>query len=732
VLNELFITPLCSDPRRPSLVTHYAGVVRLRPANLPQLGPLPLKVKNWLPDSLAGERAPLPVPLCWASGGLERDAKDWLADLGDRELSHLLGFLNLKGLAAVASTSRRMRRLAQCDAIWRTVCMRLWREPAVAGLERSALTLGWKRVAREVFTLEALHWRRRRVGGAVHPVRTNFSTCGLGDRVYIFGGEGVDAAAYHDLFVLDLGAAQPCWERVVFPEGAVHPRGRWGHTLRELGGDRLVLFGGSSAEGPVNDVHVLELNAPGGPAWREHHCAPQPQPLPRSWHGACTLNGSELLVFGGCSSGGRLLSDTWLLNLDAQWPVWQELSVGWTPPARLGLSLVATEEGRVFAFGGLASAGPVRLRSQDAFTMDLRSPNPTWHYVTGSQLPSGAAAAGTPPPPRLEQVAGTLIGGRVLVFGGSVNGGSAGGAQTRAWEPYVMSPNSETPTWRRLRVTGTGPRDAWGYSACMLGYQRFVLSGKYDGASLDLNELHELNLLTQPGEEQPDDSRGSNTAYDVVVLAPRLDAGELSDDSGEEAAVEDDDGEGPRADGPPQPGDSLRGDHAQDSGLDEEQSRLQPARAQLRGFGSWSDNDMRSSLSADSTDDLPATGAADQPAEYSLMQPSSAEVVSRREMPGGSKLHAMLFPKLPFMASGARLLTQLRTAVGAVAGAMETAVEEPSGEPAGAGPIAAEAVEDEGMRRRRSLTGRGLGHPRPAASSGSDEEPPTQARKNGQ
>jgi hypothetical protein len=327
-------------------------------------------------------------------------------------------------------------------------------------------------------------------------VRTNFSTCGVGNRVFIFGGEGADASAYNDLFVLDLDVPAPAWQAVVLPEDALLPPGRWGHTLRELGSSALVLFGGCSAAGPLNDVFVLNL-AVSPPVWREVVCAPEPAPVPRSWHGACTLSGRELLIFGGCSSTGKLLSDTWRLSLELEFPRWEELSHGWTPPARLGLSLVATEEGRVFAFGGLASAGPVRLRSQDAFSMDLRSPEPTWHYVTGSQLPSGAAAAGTPPPPRLEQVAGTLIGGRVLVFGGSVNGGS-NNAAAAAWEPYVLSPNVETPTWRRLPVRGQGPRDAWGYSACMLGAHRFILPGKYQNGTLDVNQLHELSVFSDP------------------------------------------------------------------------------------------------------------------------------------------------------------------------------------------------------------------------------------------
>lgn len=313
--------------------------------------------------------------------------------------------------------------------------------------------------------------------------------------MYIFGGEGADATGLSDVFVLDLDADSPRWELLRVDERAARPRGRWGHTLREVWPAHLVLFGGGSGDAALNDVHLLDLSA-SPPAWRELPVLPAPGPEPRSWHGACVANGTELIVCGGCNAAGRLMSDTWRLDLGKDPLRWEELSCGWAPPARLGLSLVPSEEGRIFAFGGLASAGVVRLRSQEAFTMDLRAPQPTWSYVSGSRQPSGAAQVGDAPPARLEHVAGTLVGGRVLVFGGSVVG-HAGRSQAAApWQPYVLSPNCEHPTWRRLPVRGDGPQDAWGYAACMLSGYRFVLPGKTGtNGSLDMNELHELTIF---------------------------------------------------------------------------------------------------------------------------------------------------------------------------------------------------------------------------------------------
>lgn len=113
------------DPQRPTVVTYFVAIQRFRPANI-SLGPLPRKPAGWLPDNLAGEREPIPTPVTWSTGGTDRDEREWLSDMGDRELCHLLGFLNLKGLAAMAATSRRMRRLVDTDSVWQTVCERLW------------------------------------------------------------------------------------------------------------------------------------------------------------------------------------------------------------------------------------------------------------------------------------------------------------------------------------------------------------------------------------------------------------------------------------------------------------------------------------------------------------------------------------------------------------------------------------------------------------------------------
>ena len=72
-------------------------------------------------------------------------------------------------------------------------------------------------------------------------------------------------------------------------------------------------------------------------------------------------------------------------------------------------------------------------------------------------------------------------------------------------------------------------------------------------------------------------------------------------------------------------------------------------------------------------------------------------------------LKSVLGPVAPLLASGARLLTQLLGG-GAAAG--------------GSAPPAEQGAE-EVDRRRRSLAGRGVAHPRPnRGGSGSDEEPP--------
>ncbi|EXB98715.1 hypothetical protein L484_001135 [Morus notabilis] len=54
-------------------------------------------------------------------------------------------------------------------------------------------------------------------------------------------------------------------------------------------------------------------------------------------------------------------------------------------------------------FGGLAKSGHLRLRSGEAYTIDLEDEEPHWR-----------------PPPRLDHVAVSMPCGRIIIFGGSM------------------------------------------------------------------------------------------------------------------------------------------------------------------------------------------------------------------------------------------------------------------------------------------------------------------------
>nr|AML78379.1 putative LOV domain-containing protein [Phoradendron leucarpum] len=397
----------------------------------------------------------------------------------DEVLAHnILSRLSPRDVASIGSVCRRIRQLTKNEHVRKMVCQNSWGTEFTGNLEMMKRKLGWGRLTRELTTLEAVRWRKLTVGGAVEPSRCNFSTCAVGNRAVIFGGEGVDMEPLNDTIVLDLDAARPEWERVRVAGSS--PPGRWGHTLSCLNGSSVVVFGGCGRRGLLNDVFVLDLDAE-PPTWKE--VSGGSPPLPRSWHSSCAMEGSKLVISGGCTDAGMLLGDAHLLDLSLEKPVWREITASWAPPPRLGHSLSVYEGTKILMFGGLASSGHLRLRSGEAYSIDLKAEEPRWRELQCSQ---GEVV----PPPRLDHVAVSMPCGRIIVFGGSV-----AGLHSPA-QLFLLDSSVEKPLWRILNVPGQPPKFSWGHSTCVVGGTRVLVLGGHTGEEWVLNDLHELCLAS--------------------------------------------------------------------------------------------------------------------------------------------------------------------------------------------------------------------------------------------
>nr|AML76534.1 putative LOV domain-containing protein [Elegia tectorum] len=402
-----------------------------------------------------------------------------ILQLSDEVLAHnILSRLTPRDVASMASVCTRMCELTKNEHLRKMVCQNAWGREVTVKLELSIKLSGWGRLARELTTLEAATWRKMTVAGRVEPSRCNFSACAVGNRLVLFGGEGINMQPMDDTFVLNLEAANPEWRRV---KVSASPPGRWGHTLSWLNGSWLVVFGGCGQRGLLNDVFVLDLDAQ-QPTWRE--ITGEGPPLPRSWHSSCTVDGSKLVVSGGCTDAGVLLSDTFLLDLTKEKPAWREIPSSWSPPSRLGHTMSVYGRTKILMFGGLAKSGSLRLRSCDAYTMDLDEDDPEWRQVATSGFPSIG------PPPRLDHVAVSLPCGRIIIFGGSIAGLHSPS------QLFLLDPAEEKPGWRILSVPGQPPKFAWGHSTCVVGGTRVLVLGGRTGEEWNLNELHELRLAS--------------------------------------------------------------------------------------------------------------------------------------------------------------------------------------------------------------------------------------------
>nr|AML77697.1 putative LOV domain-containing protein [Bixa orellana] len=410
-----------------------------------------------------------------------------ILQLSDEVLAHnILSRLTPRDVASIGSVCRRIRQLTKNEHVRKMVCQNAWGREVTGTLEMMTKRLGWGRLARELTTLEAVRWRKLTVGGAVEPSRCNFSACAAGNRLVLFGGEGVNMQPMDDTFVLNLDAANPEWQRVSVKSS---PPGRWGHTLSCLNGSWLVVFGGCGRQGLLNDVFVLDLDAK-QPTWKE--VTGGAPPLPRSWHSSCTIEGSKLVVSGGCTDAGVLLSDTYLLDLTTDKPMWREIPTSWAPPSRLGHSLSVYGRTKILMFGGLAKSGNLRLRSGEAYTIDLEDEEPRWRQLeSSSAFTSIGGQSAVVPPPRLDHVAVSMPCGRIIIFGGSIAGLHSPS------QLFLLDPSEEKPSWRILNVPGQPPKFAWGHSTCVVGGTRVLVLGGHTGEEWILNELHELCLASR-------------------------------------------------------------------------------------------------------------------------------------------------------------------------------------------------------------------------------------------
>ncbi|XP_010916226.1 adagio-like protein 3 isoform X1 [Elaeis guineensis] len=476
LVNRLRLMPIHGDD---GIMTHIIGIQLFSEANI-DLNRLSypvykhgayLKSSNPDPDSSMSEH----------NFNIHQPDYCGILQLSDEVLAHnILSRLSPRDVASIGSVCTRMRQLTKNEHLRKMVCQNAWGKEVTVKLELSTKKLGWGRLARELTTLEAAAWKKFTVGGRIEPSRCNFSACAVGNRLVLFGGEGINMQPMDDTFVLNLESANPEWRRVKVTSS---PPGRWGHTLSCLNGSWLVVFGGCGRQGLLNDVFVLDLDAQ-QPAWKE--VSGEAAPLPRSWHSSCTVDGSKLVVSGGCTDAGVLLSDTFLLDLTKERPTWREIASSWVPPPRLGHTLSVYGKTKILMFGGLAKSGSLRLRSCDTYTIDLEEDEPRWRQLEASALP------GVGPPPRLDHVAASLPCGRIIVFGGSIAGLHSPS------QLFLLDPSEEKPTWRILNVPGQPPKFAWGHSTCVVGGTRVLVLGGRTGEEWILNELHELCLASRP------------------------------------------------------------------------------------------------------------------------------------------------------------------------------------------------------------------------------------------
>uniref|UniRef100_A0A665UW88 Zgc:163014 n=2 Tax=Echeneis naucrates TaxID=173247 RepID=A0A665UW88_ECHNA len=185
----------------------------------------------------------------------------------------------------------------------------------------------------ELYILNTLTWKWKRVAakGDV-PGLAYHSAVFYKKELFVFGGVRslADRPCSNALYIFN--PEFELWYQPIV-EGD-RPLPRFGHSATLLS-QRLVIFGGRKSATYLNDLHILDL---GFMEYTAVKCGNMP-PLPRGFHAALPVSDNRILVSGGCSAIGAL-QDLHIFSTDTN--MWSSLaSPALSSKPRAGHSMIS-------------------------------------------------------------------------------------------------------------------------------------------------------------------------------------------------------------------------------------------------------------------------------------------------------------------------------------------------------------------------------------------------------
>ncbi len=277
-------------------------------------------------------------------------------------------------------------------------------------------------------------------------------------QIIVFGGTGANGLL-NDLWAFDLHAL--AWSRL--DATGTPPAPRLGHNaVYDPAGHQMVLWAGQQGAQFFNDTWSLDLTTL---AWSDL----SPAMRPEARYGSASIFDPglrRLVQFAGFTDLSRRFQDTQAFNVETN--TWEDLTPpGDTPEIRCLLTAALDQNTRRMIIYGGQHNGPL----DDLWAFDLDAPG--WSQFTPAQRPAG----------RFFATSFVDLDGNFIVFGGATSSGNVN-------ETWAFNLDG-TGQWNRLEITNP-PAERNGMMGAYIEQEnRFVIFG---GVGTDFyNDIWELS-----------------------------------------------------------------------------------------------------------------------------------------------------------------------------------------------------------------------------------------------